>query len=779
MTKRHYRRIFFLSNLIKIGTANIFSLFLPNENQWCKLKLFAMKKIKLLFVFILLLIEASFSGVFAQNPAITNYSVTCGQCITLNGGTNIINANGNDYNVYSIPYNPVCPYNSGTPILVNIDDHWSSIINLPFSFNFFGNNYTQLVCGSNGVISFDLTNANGYCPWSFSGSCPSNSLIQNAIFGVYHDIDPSITGTLSYSIFGSAPNRIFVLNFYQIPMFSSTCNSLLATHQIALYESSNTIDVYVENNPLCSSWNSGNSLIGIQNSTGTIGLCPPGRNTGPWSAQNEAWRFSRCIPIQSTLCWTNEAGDTLSNSLNLTVCPITTTDYYFSGDFSCNGIINHIVDTMRITVNPFTINIGNDTTICSGQQITLQADTAFVSYLWSNNSTNSSLLVTQPGNYSLIVYDSTGCPGTDSIFISDGIPVLDSVTSGYDWVCPPYTGNYSITPASDAITYLWYYSGNGATINNSDSNVVSINFSNTATNGILVAKAQGLCGISSDSLIKNIHIVPALSTGTLSTTDTGFLCPSASATLNLTGATGFINWLSSPNGSLWSTISGAQSNIYHTPPSAISKYYKVAVLGGGCPTKYTDSVLIKIVPAITEEICYVTYDPVSEKHKICWKENANALADVVNFYRYDGLWSLIGVAHDSTESYTDMISNPNSIAYSYKINKTNICNVQGDFSNYHTPLSLYYLFDEIANEYEFHWSSYSGIANTNDFYLYGVTSTGLSVLIDSVVYTQHNYNLPFFPIYTHYYIGFKAPECNTQPEHLLEFQFVYKNLLHD
>jgi hypothetical protein len=547
---------------------------------------------------------------------------------------------------------------------------------------------------------------------------------------------------------------------------------LLATHQIALYENSNIIDVYVENNPLCSSWNSGNSLIGIQNSTGTIGLCPPGRNTGAWSAQNEAWRFSTCFAVPSTLFWTNESGDTISNSIFATVCPMVTSDYYFSGDFNCNGVINHILDTMRVTVNPFTISLGNDTTICSGQQITLHADTTYESYLWSDNSTSSNLIVTQPGNYSVVVYDSTGCPGTDTIFISDGVPNLTSVMSGFDWVCIPFTGNYAIAPASDASSYLWNYTGSGVTINNSDSNVVSINFSNTATDGFLVAKAQGLCGISTDSVVKNIHVASALNAGTLTTSDTGFLCPSASATLNLTGATGLINWQSSPDGSLWSTITGAQSSIYQTLPSNISKYYKVAVMGGGCPTLYTDSILIKIVATITEEICYVTYDPISEKHKICWKENANDLADIVSFYRYDGLWSLIGVAHDSTESYTDMISNPNSIAYSYKINKTNICNVQGNFSNNHTPLSLYYLFDENANEYGFHWSSYSGIANTNDFYIYGVTSTGISVLIDSVVYTQLYYNLPYAPVYYYYYVGFNAPECNTQPENLVISNYV-------
>lgn len=47
-----------------------------------------------------------------------------------------------------------------------------------------------------------------------------------------------------------------------------------------------------------------------------------------------------------------------------------------------------------------TLTIGNDTTLCTGQSITLSADQAYLTYLWNTSSTNSSITVTTPGIYS-------------------------------------------------------------------------------------------------------------------------------------------------------------------------------------------------------------------------------------------------------------------------------------------------------------------------------------------------------------------------------------------
>lgn len=199
-----------------------------------------------------------------------------------------------DYVVESIGFNPPHSYiqeNANT----GLDDAYSGIVPIGFDFEFFGNTYNEVVIGGNGVINFDTTLANGPCPWSFNDDLPSQTIVvKNAIFGAYHDMDPSVsvTNEVNFAQYGTAPNRRFVVNFYLVPHFQ--CNELESTFQIVMYETTNDIEVYIKDKPVCETWNNGNAVIGIQNIDGTEGIAAPGRNTSdsPWEAYNEGWRFS-------------------------------------------------------------------------------------------------------------------------------------------------------------------------------------------------------------------------------------------------------------------------------------------------------------------------------------------------------------------------------------------------------------------------------------------------------------------------------------------------------
>src|SRR5690554_2146910 len=46
------------------------------------------------------------------------------------------------------------------------DDKFSGVIPMGFVFNFYGIDYNKCLIGSNGMISFDLSKANGYNGWS-------------------------------------------------------------------------------------------------------------------------------------------------------------------------------------------------------------------------------------------------------------------------------------------------------------------------------------------------------------------------------------------------------------------------------------------------------------------------------------------------------------------------------------------------------------------------------------------------------------------------------------
>ncbi|NUM49815.1 MAG: gliding motility-associated C-terminal domain-containing protein [Flavobacteriales bacterium] len=391
-----------------------------------------------------------FAGVFmvkAQSGCLSinagnDTSMSCGiNCVNLNATVVAPSSQTNTYTVSSIPYAPPVPYNVGNQMFINIDDEWSTALNLPFSFCFYGNTYNQIVVGTNGLISFDMTYAGGYCPWSFSALVPNPVLPLNAVFGVYHDIDPSICGQIRYSIQGTAPCRMAVINFNQVCHFD--CNNLMSTTQIILYETTNLIDVYVQNKPTCNNWNSGNAVIGIQNATGNTGLCPPGRNTGPWSTNNEAWRFTPSGPPSYTINWYT-GGNLVGTGTPITVCPQNTVTTYLAEVVytTCTG--QTVKDTDDVVVTKLSgagVNIvPGDTVICPGQSVTfnvLVCDTG--TFVWQPGGMTTPSITVSPGSTTTYVVSHTynGQTAYDSVKVT--------VSTGPNIT---FTGNTSICPGS-------------------------------------------------------------------------------------------------------------------------------------------------------------------------------------------------------------------------------------------------------------------------------------------------------------------------------------------
>jgi hypothetical protein len=229
------------------------------------------------------------------------------------------------YEVCQIDYNPPYPFTTGIPFSIGVDDIYTGIITLPFNFCFFGNTYNQIVVGSNNVISFDITQASGFCPWAFTASCPSPALPLNSIMGPYHDIDPAVCGDAKWGVYGASPCRTFVVSFDAVCHF--LCNSITSTTQIVMYETTNVIEVYIQDKPTCLTWNGGNAVVGIQDATGTQGIAATNRNTGPWSATNEAWRFTPDGAPNYEVNW-YEGGVLIGTGETIDVCPSQPTQTY-------------------------------------------------------------------------------------------------------------------------------------------------------------------------------------------------------------------------------------------------------------------------------------------------------------------------------------------------------------------------------------------------------------------------------------------------------------------
>ena len=229
------------------------------------------------------------------------------------------------------------------------DDTHSPIVNIGFPFTFYGTAYTDLLISTNGYITFDLSNAGLYSPWTNNIPIPNPGQIpENAIMAPWHDIDPSVGGVIYEGVNGVAPNRVYVVTWCSVPMFS--CNSMINTQQIKLYEGSNKIEMFLQDKPLCLTWAGGTAIQGTVDATSTnfdivtdpIFLLP--RNWPlTWTATNEGWEFIpngptaytiNSIPFQpivaGTINWFDNNWNQIGIGDSITVSPTTTTTYYAS-----------------------------------------------------------------------------------------------------------------------------------------------------------------------------------------------------------------------------------------------------------------------------------------------------------------------------------------------------------------------------------------------------------------------------------------------------------------
>ena len=97
------------------------------------------------------------------------------------------------------------------------------------------------------------------------------ALIENAIFGVFHDINPTSAGNVGWELITLATGcRALVVSWSNVPMFSNdTANDY--TGMMVLYENSNIIEVYVQKKRITTyagfgvegMWNDGNAVIGV------------------------------------------------------------------------------------------------------------------------------------------------------------------------------------------------------------------------------------------------------------------------------------------------------------------------------------------------------------------------------------------------------------------------------------------------------------------------------------------------------------------------------------
>ncbi len=148
-------------------------------------------------------------------------------------------------------YNPPSPapgaFTSiiGAPGAVNI---WAydagdviATIPLPFTFNYMGSPYTDIHVSTKGMAEFGTSSLS----WSNSNLYTTSS--PNNILALWWDdlrlvYSSGPMGRIQYLIQGTAPNRVFIIEWNKVSPYGDSLGTTWATFQLRLYETTNVIE---------------------------------------------------------------------------------------------------------------------------------------------------------------------------------------------------------------------------------------------------------------------------------------------------------------------------------------------------------------------------------------------------------------------------------------------------------------------------------------------------------------------------------------------------------
>jgi gliding motility-associated-like protein len=199
-------------------------------------------------------------------------------------------------------------------------------------------------------------------------------------------------------------------------------------------------------------------------------------------------------------------------------------------------------DSVFLTVipPPIDFSLGNDTVICSGFTVVLDAGAGYDFYMWQDGSTNQTFTASEGGLYSVSVSSLCGI-ATDSIVITE-MP-LPYVTLGPDSsVCTGVT--VTIDPGGGFTTYLWQDSTTNQT------------FVATVAGTYMVTVTDGNGCQSHDGINITFQTMPVVNLGA-----DGDLCDVPQIMLDAGSGTGFSQY-SWQNGSIYQTYTVTEPGYY-------------------------------------------------------------------------------------------------------------------------------------------------------------------------------------------------------------------------
>jgi gliding motility-associated-like protein len=500
-------------------------------------------------------------------------------------------------------------------ICSSVTDSISVVIN-PLPVVTLGNDTT--LCAGQSVL-LDVTQLNASYIW------------QNGSTTNTFNVTSSGTYFVEVTISGCSSSDTININYTPLPFVSLGNDTSLCQGQTL------TLDVTIPNgtylwsdnstNPVYTIVQSGTYAVNVSNSCGVVSdsilvnVFPYpnfylGNDTTLCAGQS---LLLDATVLNGTYLW-------FDNSTNPTF--LVTQPGSYLVQVSTNGCT--AADSIEVSYNPIpVVELGNDTTLCQGQSIILNATTSNSTYLWSNNTTLPTLTVTQSGTYAVAV-TSNGCTGVDSVaIVFNPIPVINigpdiSLCSGESLLLDAFVNGG---------TYLWSDNSTNSSLLISQAGIYSVQVTVNGCSGF-------------DTVTVTYLPLPVVNLGNDLT-----ICQGQSVTLDATTPNADYLW---SDNSTASTITANQAGLYW-----------VQVTVNGCSGGDSVNVFVNALPIVD-----------------LGNNSVNCTGDILVL--------------DATTTGASYLWPNNSSNATFSVNQTGVYWVQVTLNNCSATDSVYVLFDDCA-----------------------------------------------------------------------------------
>ena len=360
-----------------------------------------------------------------------------------------------DYNMYPIDFEMP---ELEDPNYLEMEDLDIEEVAFGFRFQYFNQQFENGYLSSDGFINLNDT---------VYDSSPATNEYPNMVAFCGSNLMPNISGETKIETQGDAPNRRFIIHFDDVYTWLVPGQTMNVA--AILYEQDGTIEFQVDKIPALLSpglafW------MYINNEDYTLAYNTAGTNDlsfNKWSdgANDTAFRFEPILcsrTITDTIFVTgNVSVPVLGN--DTTFCPggelTIGTNYPGTGHLWNTGdTTSHITiteggtytlqlhygpgdcwlyDTITVTAEEQDLYedvLGTDTTLCSGDSLTIELPEGYLSYAWGSGTTDSSLVITETEVIALELEYQSGCSLYDtlSVNIREPIEVTFEVTPSPD-----------------------------------------------------------------------------------------------------------------------------------------------------------------------------------------------------------------------------------------------------------------------------------------------------------------------------------------------------------